>query len=53
MGNDNQINAWSCSRTNQTEYAQDDLIAFKDIIQINKNSQLPIDYSHTNYFAII
>lgn len=52
-GNNNEINTWSCSRTNQTEYAQDDLIAFKEIIELNKNSQLPVDYSPTNYFAII
>ena len=51
--NNGRITSWLCGRTTLTEYAEDDLAAFKDIIQKNKNTPITKTNSQINYFAII
>lgn len=51
-----EVRAWLCSRTNLTEYAQEDLDVFAKILEQNKNQQTPIDYDdlpQNNYIKII
>jgi len=52
--NNHEINAWLCWRTSPTEFAEEDLEVFRDIIQQNKNtSYVPKNTFEQSYMRLI